>query len=176
MGTHFLCQGTHLLSQGDTTFMPGDTSFKPGLKKCVPWLKSCVPLGTHFLCQGTHLLSQGDTTFMPGDTSFKPECWPEQRDPPMWTGTFQYRPPEQRDPPMWTGTFQCGPPEQRDPPMCQLLTLEGTCLYWRVPLGPSKCAGILWKHMILATCLSMQNVKSKLVILNGTGWYLYLGI
>ena len=50
--------------------------------------------------------------------------------------------------------------------MCQLLTLEGTCLYWRVPLGPSKCAGIIWKHMILATCLSMQ----KLVILNGTGW------
>ena len=44
--------------------------------------------------------------------------------------------------------------------MCQLLTLEGTCLYWRVPLGPSKCAGILCE-MFITTAIMPQHAKCQ---------------
>ena len=44
--------------------------------------------------------------------------------------------------------------------MCQLLTLEGTCLHWRVPLGPSKCAGILCE-MFITTAIMPQHAKRQ---------------
>ena len=81
------------------------------------------------------------------------------------------------------GTLQCGQvPSNVDLPSRGTLQCAN-CSHWKVPVY---IGGYLWDlpsvpgtsarcSSLRPSCLSMQNVKSKLVILNGTGWYLHLG-